>query len=61
MAQSLGVPRAARIDFPGALHHVMFHGIEGRRMFLDDADRRALLDRLAALIALGDRLKTGQS
>ena len=29
--------RLARIDFPGALHHVMARGIERRAIFRDDA------------------------
>ncbi len=41
------MPRQARIDFPGALHHVMARGIERRLIFADDDDREALLDRLA--------------
>ncbi len=41
------VPRQARIDFPGALHHVMARGIERRQIFADDEDRAAFLERLA--------------
>ena len=33
------MPRLPRIDFPGALHHVMARGIERREIFRDDADR----------------------
>ena len=29
----------ARIDAPGALHHIMVGGIERRRIFSDDQDR----------------------
>ena len=35
------MPRLARIDFPGALHHVMARGIERREIFRDDEDRLA--------------------
>ena len=31
------MPRLARIDVPGALHHVMARGIERRAIFRDDA------------------------
>jgi REP-associated tyrosine transposase len=44
------MPRAPRLDFPGALHHVIVRGIERRKIFHGDADRRAFLSRLAALI-----------
>jgi putative transposase len=45
------MPRGPRLDAPGALHHVMVRGIEGRPVFRGDADYRNLLDRLATLVA----------
>ena len=33
------MPRNARIDAPGALHHVIVRGIERRKIFNDDVDR----------------------
>jgi hypothetical protein len=33
------MPRKARLDAPGALHHVIVRGIERRKIFLDDIDR----------------------
>ena len=36
--------RPLRPDFPGAVHHVTARGNAGNDIFLDDADRRALLD-----------------
>ena len=33
------MPRKARIDAPGALHHIMARGIEKRDIFCDDLDR----------------------
>jgi len=33
------MPRKARIDAPGALHHIIVRGIERREIFKDDADR----------------------
>ena len=33
------MPRQARLDSPGTLHHVMIRGIEGRRIVDDDQDR----------------------
>ena len=34
------MPRQARLDAPGALQHVMARGIERRKIFLDDKDRK---------------------
>jgi REP element-mobilizing transposase RayT len=44
------MPRAPRLDFPGALHHVIVRGIERRRIFLSDRDRHLFLGRLASLV-----------
>lgn len=44
------MPRKARIDAAGALHHIIVRGIEGRKIFRDDLDRENFLDRLADLI-----------
>lgn len=40
------MPRQRRLDIPGVLHHVITRGIERRKIFMDDQDRRAFLDRL---------------
>jgi len=40
------MPRKARIDAPGALHHLMIRGIEGRAIFRDSRDYEAFLTRL---------------
>jgi REP element-mobilizing transposase RayT len=44
------MPRKARIDAPGALHHVIIRGIERRNIFRSDDDRSNFLDRLSELI-----------
>ena len=44
------MPRKARIDAPGALHHIMVRGIEKRNIFHDDFDRDKFVDRLGAII-----------
>lgn len=44
------MPRIARVDAPGALHHVMVRGLEKREIFFDDDDRHDLLGRLAKLV-----------
>lgn len=45
------MPRQARIDAPGALHHVICRGIERSRIFTDEADRDDFVSRLAAILA----------
>jgi REP element-mobilizing transposase RayT len=47
------MPRSARIDAPGVLHHVIGRGIERRKVFVNDADRSDFLVRLAALAQSG--------
>lgn len=47
------MPRTARLDAPGVLHHVICRGIERREVFLDDADRADSVRRLAALATDG--------
>lgn len=42
--------RKARIDAPGALHHVIVRGIERNKIFRSDYDRQNFLNRLAKLI-----------
>lgn len=44
------MPRKTRIDAPGALHHVIVRGIERRKIFRSDSDRRNFLIRLGILI-----------
>lgn len=44
------MPRAARIDYPGLVQHVIIRGIERRKIFRDDQDRRSFLDRFSGLL-----------
>ncbi len=44
------MPRQARIDYPGLLHHVIARGIEKRPIFHDDQDREAFVSRLKKLL-----------
>lgn len=48
------MPRKARIDAPGALHHLICRGIERRKIFLDDTDRDRFLERLGELLIQTD-------
>ena len=40
------MPRQARLDAPGTLHHVMIRGIEGAPIFKDDQDRQDFISRI---------------
>ena len=44
------MPRKARIDAPGAIHHIIIRGIEKRAIFKDDRDRHGFIVRLAGLL-----------
>ena len=44
------MPRKARIDAPGALHHIIVRGIERRKIFYDDRDRDNFLERLGVVL-----------
>lgn len=44
------MPRKARIDAVGALHHIIVRGIERRKIFHDDDDRENFLDRLGTIV-----------
>ncbi len=43
------MPRQARLDAPGTLHHVMIRGIEKRSIFNDDVDREFFTSRMGQL------------
>jgi REP-associated tyrosine transposase len=45
------MPRRARLDAPGTLHHVIVRGIEKRRIVNDVADRKNFVQRLGELAA----------
>jgi REP element-mobilizing transposase RayT len=44
------MPRSARLDAPGVLHHIIIRGIERRVIFKDDEDREDFLSRLGKLL-----------
>ena len=44
------MPRKARIDMSGALHHLIIRGIERKRIFRDDQDRDNFLNRLGMIL-----------
>ena len=45
------MPRKARIDAPGALHHIIVRGIEKRNIFEDDKDRKQFIKRLGDIFS----------
>ncbi len=44
------MPRLARLDAPGVLHHIIIRGIERRKIFRDDQDKDNFTDRLSILL-----------
>jgi len=44
------MPRKARIDAPGGLHHIIIRGIERKAVFKDRADRDNFIARLGRII-----------
>ena len=47
------MPRLARLDAPGVLHHIMGRGIEGNKILINDKDRKDFIARLSALTEQG--------
>ncbi len=45
------MPRQARLDAPGTLHHTIIRGIERRRIVDDRRDRKNFLDRLERVVS----------
>jgi REP-associated tyrosine transposase len=50
------MPRQARLDAPGTLHHVIVRGIEKRRIVDDQKDRESFISRLGELASGTDTL-----
>ena len=44
------MPRQARLDAPGVLHHIMIRAIGRRKIFINDRDREDMLERLAKVL-----------
>lgn len=47
------MPRQARLDVPGALHHIMVRGIDKSNIFRDDEDKSRFLERLGQTVSEG--------
>jgi putative transposase len=48
------MPRQARLDVPGVLHHIMVRGINKTDIFKDDQDRGLFLERLGLQMGEGE-------
>lgn len=48
------MPRQARLDIPGALHHIMVRGINKSPIFKDDEDKSRFLERLGQIVSKGN-------
>lgn len=44
------MPRLARLDAPGVIHHVIIRGIERGKIFRDSKDRNDMIERLGDLL-----------
>ena len=44
------MPRLARLDAPGVLHHIIIRGIERLAIFKDEYDRENFVERLSTLV-----------
>jgi len=44
------MPRQARLDTPGTLHHVILRGIEKKNIFDDTYDRTSMIARMEELV-----------
>jgi len=47
------MPRQARLDVPGALHHIMVRGINKSAIFKDDQDKARFLERFGQAVREG--------
>ena len=48
------MPRGARLDAPGTLHHVMLRGIEGKKIVTDTKDRKNFITRMGDIATKTD-------
>jgi len=48
LADSVDMPRQLRVEYPGAIYHVMSRGDRKKAIFWDEVDRQDFLKTLAA-------------
>ena len=51
------MPRQARLDIPGALHHIMIRGVNRGDIFNDKQDKQKFMERLGANVTEGEAEK----
>ncbi|BBO88971.1 hypothetical protein [Desulfosarcina ovata] len=56
MDKETSMQRQARIDAPGALHHIICRGVERWKIFLNDSDRNDFVDRLSRIMTGSETL-----
>ena len=49
-ARDVSMLRKARLDAPGAVHHLIFRGIERKAIFRDTRDYETFLERFGAVL-----------
>jgi REP element-mobilizing transposase RayT len=48
------MPRSARLDAPGALHHIIARGIEQKKIFEKDEEKKLFLDKVERVLLESD-------
>lgn len=48
------MPRSARLDVPGTLHHIIARGIEQKKIFKEDDDKKRFLEKLEKVLLDSD-------
>lgn len=48
------MPRSARLDAPGALHHIIARGTEQKKIFEKDGDKKLFLDKIEKVLLEAD-------
>ena len=48
------MPRKLRVEYPGAIYHIMNRGDRRERIFFDDKDRQRFIDTLSEAFAKTD-------
>ncbi len=48
------MPRKARLEQPGDIHHVMARGLDGENIFRSENDRSWFVEKLKTILAVTD-------
>ena len=55
------MPRKLRVEYPGAMYHVMSRGDRCENIFLDEVDRQDSLQRMLSIKGIAARVHLGAS